>query len=205
MSFFDDYLKGLFGTCAGVISEPLSMPRDGGGEVHFLRVRCASRTYSLEVDTAEEAGRIAVGTMVRIFGTVGRKSSGAYASVKITRIQTESDKDWKAVEAPEFFAGFRFQGVGEVKEKKRTDWQGRSNDNLQLSVMGDTILIQSYSDPNLFDKLPSVGYIQVAGHLDVLLKSNDGGKKSEMIFVIDQFRQVADPAERQKSPPPSAA
>ena len=205
MTLMEELMKRIRFQLCGQFSEPVRITDDKTGDVsRFVRIEGFGKMYNFRVDTDEELDSYPTTGWVRAGGVIVRRSKSASASPRISELLIPGKPGWKQPTEEEFLGGCRFGGWGMVAQKKSGEYRGHSFCNLQLNVVGDTLLFRNVSE-ELFARLPESGGIYVNGFLETLLQNDSSGQTvCDSIFSLQNFK-LWEPEKSAADPKRSAA
>ena len=189
MILMDELMKRIRFQLRGQFSEPLRIPDEQTGEVaRFVRIEGFGKMYSFRVDTEEDLASYPESGWVRAGGLLIRRSKSTSANPRISELLIPGKAGWKQPTEEEYLGGCKFGGWGIIAQKKSGEYRGNEYRNLQLNVVGDTLLFRGLA-ADLFDRLPDSGPLYVSGSLDTLLQNDAQGRSvCDSIFSLENFK-----------------
>jgi hypothetical protein len=188
MTLMEELMKRIRFQVVGQLTEPLRIVDSQSGEIsRFIRIEGLGKTYSFRVDTDEELHVVPSSGWVRAGGVLIRRSKTTAANPRIGDLVWPGKPGWKQPTDEEYLGGCKFGGWGVIAQKRSGEYRGSPYRNLQLNVVGDTLLFRGI-DVTLFDRLPESGPLYVMGSLETLLTTDNGRSNVDSIFSLENFK-----------------
>ena len=188
MNLLEELMKRIRFQVCGQFSEPLRIPDEGGEVARFVRIEGFGKMYNFRVETEEDLVSYPTSGWVRAGGILVRRGGSTAANPRILELSIPGRPNWKQPSDEEYLGGCKFGGWGSIALKKGGVYAGNPFRNLQLNVVGDTLLFRNIEE-ELFDRLPDGGVIYVSGILETLLQTNTQSRTvCESVFLLQQFK-----------------